>query len=238
MRRTTPEYMREHYFLLPKILFSHELNYMDIAVFVFLRHGESRRYKPGWPTLKGITRGARLCENSVRNALRRLGNERLIENGQTVFNGMDAQQCSGRYFFLPRQIVFLDLTSKELAIYAYLMYLEDRFTNQCWPSYKTIGKHVGVKSSNTVRKFVRMLEWKALIFTEPTFLLQADGTIRNANLRYTIRPITDALDFRHQRQLRLLEQNTQAQFAQQQVLAYTAQHPETRLTASFAGVEE
>jgi hypothetical protein len=174
----------------------------------------------------------------VRNALRRLGNERLIENGQSVFNGMDAQQCSGRYFFLPRQIVFLDLTSKELAIYAYLMYLEDRFTNQCWPSYKTIGKHVGVKSSNTVRKFVRMLEWKALIFTEPTFLLQADGTIRNANLRYTIRPITDALDFRHQRQLRLLEQNTQAQFAQQQVLAYTAQHPETRLTASFARVEE
>jgi hypothetical protein len=83
-----------------------------------------------------------------------------------------------------------------------------------------------------------MLEWKALIFTEPTFLLQADGTIRNANLRYTIRPITDALDFRHQRQLRLLEQNTQAQFAQQQVLAYTAQHPETRLTASFARVEE
>ena len=199
MRKTTPEYMCKHYFLLPKKLFLCNLNYMDIAVFVFLRHGESRRYKPGWPTLKGITRGTRLCENSVRNALRSLGNERLIENGQTVFNGRDAQQCSGRYFFL------------------------DRFTNQCWPSYKTIGKHVGVKSSNTIRKFVRMLEWKALIFTEPTFLTQADGSVRNANLRYTIRPITDALDFRHRKQLQLLEQNAQAQFAQQQV-------PQMRLT--------
>ena len=230
--------MREHYFLLPKTLFLHALNYMDIAVFILLRHGESRRYRPCWPTMRGVCQGTRLCENSVRKAIRQLKTAGLLDNTQTVFNGMDAAQCAGRYFFLPRQIVFLDLTSKELAIYAYLMYLEDRFTNQCWPSYKTIGKNIGVKSSNTIRKFVRMLEEKALIFTEPTFLPQADGSLRNANLRYTVRPIIDALNYRHGRQVRLLEQSTEAQAAQSRVQSYTAQHPETSLRASFAKPEE
>ena len=32
--------MRQHYFLLPKLLFYRGLNHMDIAVFVFLRHSE------------------------------------------------------------------------------------------------------------------------------------------------------------------------------------------------------
>lgn len=234
MRRAMPEYMRQHYFLLPKEIFLCDLNYMDIAVFVFLRHGESRRFKPHWPTQKSIARGTKLCENSVRAAMRRLESSGLIEDQRTVFCGMDAAQCCGQYFFLPRQIIFLDLTSKELAIYAYLMYLEDRFTNQCWPSYKTIGKNVGVRSANTIRKFVRMLEWKNLIFTEQTFLLRPDGTVRNANLRYTIRPILDALDFRHQRQVRQLEQSTEAQNAQRRVQAYLAQNPETGLVTSFA----
>ena len=166
--------------------------------------------------------------------MRRLESAGLIEDQRTVFCGMDALQCCGQYFFLPRQIIFLDLTSKELAIYAYLMYLEDRFTNQCWPSYKTIGKNVGVRSANTIRKFVRMLEWKNLIFTEQTFLFRPDGTVRNANLRYTIRPIIDALDFRHQRQVHQLEESAEAQNAQRRVQAYLAQNPETGLVTSFA----
>lgn len=229
--------MRQHYFLLPKILFSRGLNHMDIAVFVYLRHSESRRYKQGWPALRSIARGVKLCENSVRKSLRRLHDAGLIENGSTSFRGINALQCCGRYFFLPRQIVFLDLTSKELAIYAYLMYLEDRFTNQCWPSYKTIGKNVGVKASNTVCKFVRILESKALIYTEHTALRQADGSFRNANLLYTIRPIIDALDYQHGRQVRQLEQDTAAQLARRRIAAYAAREPNTALVASFSEAE-
>ena len=234
MQRATPKYMREHYFLLPKILFFRGLNYMDIAVFIFLRHGESRRYKPGWPALKSISRGTKLCENSVRKSIRCLQHAGLIEKERTIFCGLDAAQCRGQYFFLPRQIVFLDLTSKELAIYAYLMYLEDRFTNQCWPSYKTIGKHVGVKSANTIRKFVRLLEWKDLIFTEPTFLRQPDGSVRNGNLLYTIRPITDALDFRHRRQMQRLEYDTDTLNSMRRVQAHIVRNPNTTLVTSFA----
>ena len=70
-------------------------------------------------------------------------------------------------FPLPKDIFSLGLSAGELAVYAYLMYCEDRKSHQCWPSYKTIGKAVGM-SENTVRKYVRELEYKTLILTEPT----------------------------------------------------------------------
>ncbi len=75
--------------------------------------------------------------------------------------------CSGakNFFPLPNAIFSLGLSAGELAVYAYLMYCEDRKSHQCWPSYKTIGKAVGM-SENTVRKYVRELEYKVLILTE------------------------------------------------------------------------
>ena len=66
--------------------------------------------------------------------------------------------CSGakNFFPLPNAIFSLGLSAGELAVYAYLMYCEDRKSHQCWPSYKTIGRTVGM-SENTVRKYVREL---------------------------------------------------------------------------------
>ncbi len=61
---------------------------------------------------------------------------------------------------LSNAIFSLGLTAGELTIYAYLMYCEDRKSHQCWPSYKAIGKAVGM-SRNTVQKYVRELEYKA-----------------------------------------------------------------------------
>ena len=48
------------------------------------------------------------------------------------------------YFPLPNEIFSLGLSTGEIAVYAYLMYCEDRKTFQCHPSYKTIGKAVGI----------------------------------------------------------------------------------------------
>ena len=42
-------------------------------------------------------------------------------------------------------------------------------TYQCYPSYKTIGHAIGM-SENTVAKYVRQLEEKGLIYTEPTIM--------------------------------------------------------------------
>ena len=103
------------------------------------------------------------------------------------------------YFPLPNAIFSLGLSSGELAVYAYLMYCEDRKSHQCWPSYKTIGKAVDM-SRNTVQKYVRELEYKALIITEPTKYESKNGQIRNGNLIYTILPIQPAVDAYNERQ--------------------------------------
>lgn len=107
------------------------------------------------------------------------------------------------YFPLPNEIFCLGLSTGEIAVYAYLMYCEDRKTFQCHPSYKTIGRAVGL-SRNTVKKYVSTLEEKRLIFTEPTTVCTKDGRKRNGSLLYTIRPIEeakehcDAEDYIHQ----------------------------------------
>ncbi len=38
------------------------------------------------------------------------------------------------YFTLPNEIFVLNLCAGELAIYAYLLYLENRKTHECYPS--------------------------------------------------------------------------------------------------------
>ena len=91
------------------------------------------------------------------------------------------------------------MSTGELAVYAYLMYCEDRKSHQCWPSYKTIGQAVGM-SRNTVQKYVRELEYKALIITEPTKYESENGQVRNGNLIYTILPIQPAVDAYSERQ--------------------------------------
>lgn len=108
------------------------------------------------------------------------------------------------YFPLPNQIFSLGLCSGEIAVYAYLMFCEDRKTFQCHPSYKTIGQAIGV-SKNTVKKYVDSLADKQLITTEPTSVITSNGEKRNGNLRYTILPIREAIDHFHDKQLRELD---------------------------------
>ena len=61
------------------------------------------------------------------------------------------------YFPLPKEIFSLGLSAAEIAIYAYLLFCENRQTFQCWPSYRKIGEAVGL-SPNTIRKHIRSLE--------------------------------------------------------------------------------
>ena len=99
----------------------------------------------------------------------------------------------GRYFFLPNEIFTLGLSPGELSVYAYLIYCEDRETHQCWPSIGKICQHTGM-STNTVAKYIRYLEEKRLIDTEPTKVKTKAGLVRNGNLLYTIRPIQEAVN--------------------------------------------
>lgn len=109
------------------------------------------------------------------------------------------------YFPMPNEIFSLDLSSGEISVYSYLMYCEDRKTFQCHPSYKTIGRAMRM-SPNTVRKYVDCLREKRLISTEPTQVVTKNGRKCNGNLRYTIRPIEEAIKHHFEIQLRKAEE--------------------------------
>ena len=92
---------------------------------------------------------------------------------------------------LPNEVFYLDLSYGAIAIYGYLMHIEDRKTFQSYASYSTIGRAVKM-SANTVRKYVLELEDKHLIRTESTTVVTRDGRKRNGTLRY--HPVQLALD--------------------------------------------
>lgn len=115
------------------------------------------------------------------------------------------QNPAGKFFPLPNDLFRLELLPGEIAVYAYLMYRENRQTFQCHPSYTTIGKAVGM-SPNTVRKYVQSLEEKHLICTQPTTVVRKDGVKRNGSLLYTIRPIEEAKSYMIEREWEKIEQ--------------------------------
>ena len=110
------------------------------------------------------------------------------------------------YFPLPKEIFSLGLSAAEIAIYAYLLFCEDRQTFQCWLSYRKISEAVRL-SPNTIRKYIRSLEERGLLGTEPTMVTTKDGCKRNGNLLFTIRPIQAALQQDYDRQLQKLTED-------------------------------
>ena len=123
---------------------------------------------------------------------------------------MSRQQKYDSYkntFPFPNEIFLLGLCPGELAVYAYLRRCENRKTHQCWPSYKTIGKAVGM-SENTVRKHVCSLVDKGLIRTENTSVTTRDGIKRNGNLLYTIPPFQPIVDEYYRQQLEQIKWDT------------------------------
>lgn len=127
------------------------------------------------------------------------------------------------YFPLPNEIFSLGLSTGEIAVYAYLMYCEDRKTFQCHPSYKTIGNAVGM-SKNTVKKYVDSLIEKQLITAEPTSVITQKGEKRNGNLRYTIRPIAEALEQYYEQQLIRLHEETRRHAALKKLAEFDRKH--------------
>ena len=128
-------------------------------------------------------------------------------------------------FIMPNQIMQLDLNATALAIYFYLRYIEDRKTYQCYPSYRTIGKALNIKSITTVAKYVRELEDKCLIYTEPTEVILKNGKKQNGNLKYTIRPIQDAVEYFHQQQMKKFQEDLAREKAQKMLEEYEKKHP-------------
>ena len=118
---------------------------------------------------------------------------------------MSRKRDGARNFFpMPKKIFNLGMSAGEIAVYAYLMFRENRKTYQCYPSYRTIGAAVGM-SRNTVKKYIDALVEKQLIYAEPTKVTTKDG-VRNGNLLYTIRPLDAALEYHLEQQMKAYSQ--------------------------------
>ena len=128
------------------------------------------------------------------------------------------QFSNKNYFTMPNEIFSLGLGAGEIAVYAYLRCLENPSTYQCWPSYATIGKAIG-RTKNTVMRYVNALAEKGLISTEPTSVLMRSGIKKNGNLRYTLRPIREAVEIFHDRQIAAIERSAERQRVQRKLSA-------------------
>ena len=135
---------------------------------------------------------------------------------------------------VPNEIFDIGLDYREISLYTYLLRCENRETYQCYPSYKTIGKSIGM-CENTVAKYVRQLEEKGLIYTEPTIVQSKDGKPLNGNLRYTIRPIQGAVEVFYEQQFQQVDEDAARQRAAE-LLAKTA--PPDRQNALCAPFRE
>ena len=124
-----------------------------------------------------------------------------------MMNTARQQRKLNREFILPNELFTLGLNATAISVYAYLRSCEGRRTYQCWPSCGTIAEALSL-SPKTVRKYVIELADKGLISTENTSVITKKGIKRNGNLLYTIRPIQEAVELYHQRQLRQLEIDT------------------------------
>ena len=117
------------------------------------------------------------------------------------FNRYPKRDANTNYFLMPNEIFNFGLCPGEFSVYSYLIKSENRKTYQCYPSYKTIGAATNL-SRNTVRKYVGQLEEKRFITTEYTKGFKQDGKKYNGNLRYTLRPIQEALDYFYEKQFK------------------------------------
>ncbi len=150
------------------------------------------------------------------------------------YNKWPKRSAEKNYFMVPNEIFSIGLDFREISLYTYLLRCENRETYQCYPSYKTIGKSIGM-SENTVAKYVRSLEDKGLIYTEPTIVQSKDGKPLNGNLLYTIRPIPGVLEAFYERQFRQVEEDAARQRAAE-LLAKSA--PQGRQNAQCAPFRE
>ena len=82
-------------------------------------------------------------------------------------------------------------------------------------------------------KYVRQLEEKGLIFTEPTIMQSKDGKPLNGNLLYTIRPIPGVLEAFYERQFRQAEEAAARYRAAQLLEKSNAQGRQNALCAPF-----
>ena len=198
-------------FPLPNRIWKHHLKYPEFSVLAYLHYRHHRRL-PGRVSPAELTGTLGLKPGAVRRILDVLTRQGLVTQDLVPV------EDGAKFFSLPDEVFHLDLGCAAIAIYAFLLYRENRKTYQCTLSYKTIG-HAIDASNNTVRKYVLELEAAGLIATNRTVVVGADGMERNGCLRYTILPVQSALELRYQQRMAVLDAAVERQRVKERLAA-------------------
>ena len=208
-------------FFLPCEVFRLGLKHGPLLVYLYLIYGKSLKHGADKTSCAIIGKAVGLCEKTVRTHLRTLADTGFIKaeyHGQTfscTLCPIQGKVCEYRcatprsrwistkqawitgevfeaVFPLPNAVFQLGLKGGDLLVYLYLHYQKSVRSGQCWPSYATIGRAVGM-SRKTVQKHVWSLVDKGLIQAEDTMVRRKNGRSYNGSLLYTVKPIEQIL---------------------------------------------
>ena len=194
-----PDVSRRRFFL-PNAIWTWKLKPPAFAVLAYLQYRHSRKFG-GAVTSEELAEQIRMSVEMAEAGVEVLTGKGLLSaNLIPILPNVN----SGKFFSVPDEVFHLRLGHGALAVYAYLLYCEDRRTHQCHPSYNTIASAVGL-AVNTVMKHINKLAERQYIAVERTSYIDNNGMKWNGNNLYTILPIQRAADVFHQRQLAELE---------------------------------
>ena len=227
----------KRFFLLPNDLFLGELTPCEFAIMSYLFSRAARKLAA--PNLLTVGMNLGISRNTLKKYVLRLRKRGWINVQHHRFSlSLSVRDTvsltdklklrAGHFFPMPYCVFGFGLSVGELAVYSYLLYREDRETFECWPSYRTIGSALRM-SKNTVRKYVRLLEEKEFIVTEPTQVQRGDGTKWNGNLKYHIRPIQTVVKRYNERYMREA-QIEQERLRLKRLERYAVRHPGFKVT--------
>ena len=203
---------RSFRFPLPNRIWKYHLKYPAFSVLAYLHYRHHRKL-PGRASVTELTGTLGLKPGAVRRILDALTRQGLVTPDLVPVVGRE------KYFSLPDEVFHLDLGCAAIAVYAFLLYRENRKTYQCTLSYKAIGYAIDA-SNNTVRKYVLELEAAGLIATARTVVVVgADGMERNGCLRYTILPVQNAVELRDRQRLAALDAAVERQRVKERLAA-------------------
>ena len=131
---------RSFRFPLPNRIWAHHLRYPSFSVLAYLHYRRHRGF-PGNATPEELTDTLNLKSSMISPIL-----EELVQQGH-ITPDMVPVSTNEKFFSLPDEVFHLNLGCAAIAIYAFLLYRENRKTYRCTPSYKTIGQAIGASNN-------------------------------------------------------------------------------------------
>ena len=128
-------------------------------------------------------------------------NEKESEDNR-VQNYQKLELKPGEFFIVPNAIFELDLPYPAIALYAYIMKMEDHSNFTCHPSFEQIGQALQM-SPNTITKYAHLLQRKGLIYLERTKYYTESGRKMHGRININILPIKPIWEVHQEKKLQL-----------------------------------